>query len=664
MLISMKPKGVSHRVLATVLAGILAPAAAWGQNFPISATGSNEASRAGQQHIINLQNVDISILLDDVSTITGYTFVVHPSVQGNVTVVSQTPLSTDEVFQVFLSTLRVHGFAVVPGPSGVYKIVPEQMANAQAGMMSRSVSGDQLETAVFRFENFDAVEAAKMIQPLTNAQGQVSASAETNAVIVVDYAANMGRVRTLVAELDQDRSSIVTVSLNNVSAAEMAKTINGLTQGTNSAFTYDVAAVAVESNNSVVLRGDAGDVSRLTSVVRDLDTSGVRAEETLKVISLKYASAKDIAPIIESLGARMTDAASPGDIEMAPPSVVVHAPTNAIVISADPIMLRELERVISELDVRRAQVLVEAIVVELSDDAVRELGLQFVLGGGDNNSIPFAATNFTSSTPNVLALSGALILDGFDDSAGDGAVGLADLAISSLLRTQGGIFGFGGTNDDGAVFGAIINAVQQDQDSNILQTPSVLALDNEPAYFLAGQEIPVTTGEALSADFTNPFRTVERKDVGIKLEVIPQVADDNTIRLSIRQEVSSVAGAVTGISTDLITNKREISTTILADNGEMIVLGGLIQETETITQSKVPLLGDIPLLGRAFRSEGVQRNRTNLMVFLRPTIVRSGMDMRDATEFKYNYMVDAQRSASPAGVSSLEELVREMEMRR
>lgn len=649
---------IGKTALATVLTGFLGTMLSTAQTLPAAAS-ANEARSAERQHIINLKDVDITILLDDISTITGYTFVVHPSVRGKVSVVSQTPLTTDEVFQVFLSTLRVQGFAAIPGPNGVYKIVPEQSATAEAALASPSVGGDQVETAVFSLENINAVEAAKMIKPVTNAQGQVIASSVSNSVIVVDYATNIARVRSILADIDQDRSSIVTVSLENMSAAEMAKTVNGLQSGTNTAFNLDVGALAIESNNSIVLRGEDADVLRMAQMVRDLDITGAPRQDTLKVIKLRYASAADLAPVIDAIGARMALTASPaGGLPIAP-AVVVHEPTNSLVLSADPVMLRQLEGVIDDLDQRRQQILVEAIVVELSDDAVRELGVQFVLADADGGDVPFAATNFSRATPNVLALAGALITDDFD---GDGSTsGLGELALNSLLGTQGGILGFGSSNSDGTIFGAVINAVDEDEESNILQTPSVIALDNESASFLAGQEIPITTGEALGTDFQNPFRTVDRKEVGIKLEVTPQISDGNTIRLKLRQEVSSVDGVLTAATADLVTNKREIETTVLAGNGEIVVLGGLIEESEFVRGSKVPLLGDIPVIGRAFSSEGTARRRTNLMVFLRPTIVSDATDYRNVTASKYNFVVDAQKSASDKGRSSLEELVRRME---
>jgi general secretion pathway protein D len=647
---------MSKGVAALLLGGCLGSGAGWAQSVN-SGGAASQSQGLPAKHIINLSDVDISDLIDDVAEITGYTFVVHPSVRGKVTVSSQTPMTTREVFQVFLSTLRVHGFTAVPGANGVYKIVPEQAASAEAGMARSSVSGDQIETAVFHLDNIDTVEAAQMIKPVVNTQGQVTTSARSNAIIVVDYASNISRVREIIGRIDIDRSSVVTISLANSAAVDMAGTINELIANASRNFNFDVRAVPVAVNNSVLLRGKAEDVERVAQIVERLDADSRITNETLKVIPLKYAQATDLAPILQSVGGRIAEAASPASGGVPAPTVVVHEPTNSLVINAEPQILRQFERVVGDLDVRRSQVLVEAIVVELSDTATRELGLQFVLGGSEGNNVPFAVTNFSGSTPNVLAIAGALVGNNTLNTGEAGSTALQDLAVNSLLGTNGGLFGFGGTTDSGGAFGAIVNAVDDDTNSSILSTPSILALDNETASFLSGQEIPITTGEVLGTSNTNPFRTVERQDVGVQLDVQPQIGDGDAIKLYIRQEVSSVFGPVTSATGDLITNKRELSTTILADDGDIIVLGGLIQEDESVSVSKLPFLGDIPLLGRAFSNERVSSTRTNLMVFLRPTVVRDNAGMRSATESKYNFMIDTQKSANPNNRSSLEDLV-------
>ncbi|MEL6474757.1 MAG: type II secretion system secretin GspD [Pseudomonadota bacterium] len=647
---TFKPK-LSGRVAFALAGGMMLPFTVAAQSLGPSDAVIAQAS-LDNRHIMNLQDVEISVLIDDVSSITGYTFIVHPSVRGQVSVSSQAALTTREVFDVFLSTLRVNGFAAVPAAGGAYKIVPENTARADAGLASRAVAGDQFETAVLTLENFDVVEAARMIKPIIDPQGQVTASANSDKLIVVDYASNLPRIRSVIAEIDKDRSIIRTLGLQNVSSGEMAKMVNALTAGSSNSFNFDVGAVAMESGNTIVLRGEAADVARVAQIVAELDDQSRPSEDSLKVLSINHGNASDLEPIISGLALSMTEASSVGN-GATTPTVAVHAPTNSLIVSASPPVLREIERVVEDLDVRRSQVLVEAIVVELSDSATRELGLQFVVGGADDT--PIAVTNFSNVSPNILGLAGALLTDNID--GGTSNTNLTTSALAQLSGVNGGLFGFGTQNADGDIFGAIINAVAGDTDSSILSTPSVMALDNETASFLSGQEIPITTGEALGDNNANPFRTVERQDVGVQLEVTPQISDEETVRLAIRQEVSSVFGAVTTTSGDLITNKREVSTTILADDGDIIVLGGLIQEDENISVTKVPLLGDIPVLGRAFRSEGKSTSRTNLMVFMRPTIVRDQSDVRSVTDRKYTYIRDQQIEFSPTGESSLDEIV-------
>ena len=650
-------KRLRYGAFAALAGSMMSPSVA-----PVFADDLGDASlrdpSARDSHVVNLKDVDISVLIDDVSAMTGYTFVVHPSVRGRVSVSSQAALTTREVFQVFLATLRVHGFTAIPAQDGVYRIVPEQSASQEAGLASPSVGGDQFETLVLNLDNFDAVEAAKMIKPITNPQGQVSASPKSNAVIVVDYAANISRIRKVLGEIDKDRTVMQSVVLKNMSATEMSRIVTDLSGGNNGSRKFNLNAISVSANNSLVLRGDPEDVVRVAQIVRDMDAQSSGTEETLKVLSLNHSEARDIAPILENLGKTMTDAASPAGGEKTAPKIEIYEPTNALIVHADPLILRQLERVVEELDVRRSQVLVEAVIVELSDNAARELGLQLVFSGENGSNVPFVTTNFSRSTPNILSLAGALI--NTDLTGGDGDTSqLSSSAVTSLLSTNGALLGVGGEFGDGGIFGAIVNAVDNDSGSKILSTPSVLTLDNETASILVGQEIPITTGEVLSSNNNNPFRTVERKDIGVELEVTPQIGEGDSIKLELRQEVSSIVPGLT-LGNDLITNKREIENTILADDGELIVLGGLIQEDETIEVSKVPLLGDIPGLGRLFRSEGTSNRRTNLTVFLRPTIVRDARTARQATARKYDFIRSEELQATGRDVSGLDSYMKEV----
>ncbi len=609
-------------IVTTALASVLCAPAMAEMNSP-------QASR----HVLSLNDVDITALIDDVSIITGYTFVLHPDVRRTkVTVMSQSPMSTGEVFQVFLSTLRVHGFAAIPAGKGVYRIVPEQAAIGEAS--GRNAGPNSFVTQVIKLDNFSAIEAAQMVKPLIDAQGQVVANARSNTLVMVDYASNMPRLRELVAGLDQsDRTQIETLSLRTVPASEMESILTNLIGGDRDeggAANFEVSASP--TSNAIVIRGDELDVARALSVAQRLDEADP-VRDTLRVIPLVNSDAQDIVPILEKISLSMAAQAGPGDLEQQTATISHHAPTNSLVISASPEALLSMERVVEALDRRRAQVLVEAIIVEMSDDTARELGVQFLLSGTGDSTVPFLSTNFSRTAPNLLSLAGALV----DPGSFGGTNPFTDSAVNSLLGLEGVSVGAGGRDGD-TLFGAILTAVERDTNSRVLSKPFNMTLDNGTSELVVGQEIPITTGEALGDNNSNPFRTVERAEVGVKLTVTPRISVDDTVRLDIYQEVSSVQGAIGTTSTDLITNLRTITTSVLADSGEIIVIGGLIEQTDEVVNQKVPFLGDIPFAGNLFKSEGRELERSNLMVFIKPTIVRSREDSRAVTARNYRYI--------------------------
>lgn len=614
----------------------------------LALVGAAHAQNGEEPYILNMDEADIGVFIEDVGRELGYNFIVHPMVKGKVTVFTSEPLSRQDLFEVFLSTLRVHGFTAVPASNGTYRVIPDQTAAEETAVFGGAgVADDQFVTDIIRLRYFDAVEAAKAVKPLVNGRGQVTANPDSNVLIVVDYSSNIQRIRQIVAEMDQDRSVIETVALQNLAASDMAQILNSLrgSRDTNG----DFVVVPVETGNAVLIRGDSPIVGRLVALARSTDLAS-EPSETLKVIYLKHAEAIEIVPVLEQVARTLGF----GENDL---TIPFHEPTNSIILSADPNTVRDLERVVSELDIRRAQVQVEAIIVEVTDDTARELGFQFLIAGDEDSTVPFAVTNFSNSAPNLLALSGALLTSETSDTAGP--VGdLQDLAVSSLLGINGFGFGVGGETDDG-LFGVILNAVDNDTSSNILSTPSVVTTDNVAARLSVGQEIPITTGEVLGNANTNPFRTIERKEVGVQLEVLPQITAGDSIRLEIRQEVSSVFGPISAASSELITNKREIETTVLADDGEVIVLGGLIEESESLTASKVPLLGDIPIGGRLFRSDGRESVRTNLMVFIRPTILRDRSDVQTATSRKYDFAGQQTGTLDDLGMTALDAFVRQ-----
>ncbi|KCZ55533.1 hypothetical protein HY29_11500 [Hyphomonas beringensis] len=599
---------------------------------------ANETPTDNARHILNFEDVELSALIADVSTVTGYTFVVHPDARTKrITVSSTSPLTRDQVFDVFLSALRVHGFTAVAAGKATYRIVPEQSAVGEAGM--GAYGSNAFTTEIFTLSHVNALEAAKMLKPVIDEQGQVIANSQSNTLVVVDYASNLPRLRQMVETFDKDPSVTETVSLKNIAASELAGILTTLnTTNGEDAYKSNFKAVASEAGNSIVLYGSEAAVERARRVSEQLDSAD-RIQDTLRVIPLNNADASEIVPILQEVAAAMdarrgfTDSSVPGT------TIAHHDSTNSLVISAPPETLVSLERVINDLDRRRAQVLVEAIIVEMSDDTARELGLQFLLSGTENSTVPFASTNFSRSAPNLLALAGALSKDtpfssGTDDTSKNP---FTQAAINSLLGLTGLSVGVGGQNGD-TLFGAVLTAVEADTNSRILSKPFNMTLDNGTSSLLVGQNVPITTGSVLADNNTNPFTTVERKDVGIGLTVTPRISNDGTIRLNIEQTVSAIAGVVGDATTDLIFNTRNITTSVIADDGEIIVLGGLIEQSETLKNEKVPLLGDVPIAGRLFRSEGKGQVRTNLMVFIRPTIVRDRDDARVATDRSYQYI--------------------------
>jgi general secretion pathway protein D len=401
---------------------------------------------------------------------------------------------------------------------------------------------------------------------------------------------------------------------------------------------------AYEPTNSIILADYEGNVYRLKEVLAQLDRSSGSKDTNLKVVYLNYAKASDIQLILEKMATSLENAkASSSSSGLKTTSIESHEDTNALIISAKQDILAELESVIDQLDIRRAQVLVEAIIVELSDSLAKDLGVQFLFRG-DGDNTPLVAQRFGSPNPDLIS---SVASESLADSSGSSALGTA--AVNSLLGIEGLAVGVGRINSSGNIFASIINLVAEDSDSNILSTPSIMTLDNEQASIVVGQEIPITTGETLSSSNSNPFRSVNREEVGIKLEVTPQINEGNAVKLTINQEVSSVYGPITPSSTDLITNKRVIKTTVLVEDGDTIVLGGLIDDNVQEIERRVPILGNIPLIGRMFRSTSTSRTKRNLIVFIKPTIIRDSETMRVIGNSKYNFYQNLQEEKINSG---------------
>lgn len=633
-------------------------------------------AQAGQT--LNVQGADIRAFIQDVARSTGRTFIVDPAVTGTVTVTSDRPLSRAQLFEVFLSTLRANGLVVTPTSSGAYRISPAQGA-AQG---PATVGSERFATEVFQLRNIDAASAAETIRPLVGAQGQVLANAGANSVVVADFADNLARVRALIGRIDVDRTGFEVVTLENSSAREIAAVLQSVLAPPGGQPGQGMVSVTpVESSNSIVLRGDPSAVARIRPLIEDLDRRAESADD-VKVVFLQHANAEALLPVLQQIVGQPVTAASANaapasgrggvgtavevDVAPAAPAAVAPVPgqratiarfpgANALVISGPADTQRMLAEVIRQLDQRRQQVLIEAIVVELSDNAVRELGVQWLLAGEDGN--PIGLTNYSDRATPLVPIAGGAGAGQLDE---DDPLReqLQNLAINSLLGANGFIGGGGGRIGDG-LFGFIINAAKTDDGSNLLQTPSLMTLDNEEATILVGQEVPITTGETLLDGNSNPFRTTQRQDIGVKLIVRPQINAGGSITLFLRQEVSSINGVLSNSASDLVLNKRELETTLVVDDGDIAVAGGLLDQNDRLAIDKVPGLGDLPVVGGLFRSTSRQRGRTNLMVFIRPTIIRSPADAQALAADRWGYMRQQQLNNAPGVEPSLDEMLRD-----
>jgi general secretion pathway protein D len=637
-----------------------------------------------------LRNADVRAFIQDASRVTGRTFVIDPAVSGTVTVVTDRPLSQSEYFEVFLSTLRANGLVAIPTAGGALRIQSTASAAGQPGAVGTSRAGNNaFVTEIFRLRNIPSSSAVETLRPLISQEGSITANSAGNSLVIADFADNVRRMRELISRVDIDSSASEIVALDNAGAREIAASLQGLVAGSEGPSPASI--VPVDSSNSLVLRGDPSTVARMAALARELDARAASGTE-IRVIFLEFADAGQILPVLERVtgqvgavsAATSSGGAAPNAGEGASAAgtgaasggrpgqrviVTGYEGANAIIISAPPEMQRTLGELVRQLDTRRDQVLVEAIIVEISDAAARELGVQFLFGGED---VPFAVTNYSNVQPRILDLAGGVLANELDQTTtvinGNVVTTSENSSVSDLLRenaaravlgARGGFLGFASELGSDLIFGAILNAVQEDTDSNILSTPSITTLDNQEASILVGQEIPISTGEALSSNFDNAFRTIQRENVGIELEVRPQINAGGAIRLDIRQEVSSIAGPVSDDFNELIINKREIETTVTVNDGEIIALGGLLDDNERRTIQRIPILGDIPIIGQLFRSRSRSRTKTNLMVFIRPTILSSAEDRRAVMERRYGYIRARQFLADPDSEPGIDTLVRQ-----
>ncbi len=657
------------------------------------------------QHVLNVRDADIRAFVQDAARVTGQTFIVDSRVQGKVSVVTDRSLSRSEYFEVFLSTLRANGLVAIPLRGGGYRVQQAEGAATQPSRVgSASAPASQFVTEVFRLRSIDATAAVETLRPLVSREGSITANRNANSLVIADYADNIRRIRDLVRQIDRDSAATQIVTLDFAGAREIASALQSLAgQGVGGEGSRPpVTVVPVDSSNAIALRGDATSVSRFAAMARELDKRAESGAE-IRVYPLEYANAETLLPTIRSL---IGETGSESSEEAIPPATAANASpsagattvasvvapiaatgsasalggrgkvvvsryegSNAIIIAASADVQKMLGELIRQLDTRPQQVLVEAIVVEIGNDAAKRLGVQFLVGG---KNAPFAATNYSNAVPSILTIGGAVAAEELasNTTTVNGNVttttqrsplgdSLQQAAAQSLLNATGGFGGLALDIGNDAIFGTIINAVQNDTESNILATPHIVTLNNQKAKFLVGQDVPITTGEALSGNFDNAFRTVQRKEVGIKLEVMPQVNQLGEVKLFVRQEVSSVAGPVSNRSSDLIFNKREFETTLTVGDGQILAIGGLLNDDERRTIEKIPLLSDIPLLGELFKSKSRTRRKTNLTVFIRPTVIRSRADGDAHTARRYDYVRNLQLDRNPDTEPSIDQLFRD-----
>ena len=571
---------------------------------------------------LNLKNADIHSLIETVALATGKNFIVDPRVQGKVTVISSSSVSADEIYQVFLSVLDVHGFIAAPSGSSI-KIVPKinaRVSGAVTEISHAQSAGDAIVTQVMAVKHVPAVQIVPVIRPLLPQEAHLAAYLPTNMLILSDTARNAKRVWDMVRRIDQPLDqSLEIVQLKHASAQEVVGIINSLGLNPNIATGEATAktqiVIADQRTNSIILNAGAELLPRLRALIAHLDAPVAQMTGHTKVVYLHYSKAEALAPILTDMAAARPVNEEENADDQTPIQISVQAEPsiNALVITAPDATMVSMLAVIKQLDVRRAQVLVEAIIAEISSSTAAELGVQWALSNGGLAG----GTNFGASGSSLVQLKAN------------------PLSLGSGLSLGIGTFG------SGAGIGALLRALASDTSTNIISTPSLLTMDNQEAEIVVGQNVPFVTGQYSSTGGgstpSSPFQTIKRQDVGLRLKILPQINQGDAISLDIFQEISSIAPSTVSAA-DIVTNKRSIQTKVIANDGDLIILGGLIDDNLQEVSEKVPLLGDLPVLGAAFRYNKTQLVKRNLMIFIRPTVVRDAAVLNAASHGKYQLL--------------------------
>jgi general secretion pathway protein D len=652
----------------------------WAQTS--SAAASAGAVKSGAPITLNFTNAEIDAVARTMATLTGRNVVVDPRVKGTLTLTTDKPVSPAQAYSQFLAVLRLQGFTVVDA-AGLDKIVPEADAKLQSGAVfdSPQITGSQIGTQIFKLNFENANNLLPILRPLISPNNTINVNPGTNALVITDYSDNLQRLARIVAALDvANATGVEVIRLQHGIAGELAPMVQRLldsgaaaaapaAQGQSDTGFRTTVLPEVRTNSLIVRAANPARLALVRSLVVQLDqpsATGARAASgNIHVVYLKNADATKLAATLRAAMTAQGNQNSPGTLNLnlnttnpgTMPAATSNTPgqsntaqqpstggqiqadpaTNSLIITAPEPQYRQLRAVIDMLDQRRAQVFVESLIAEVRADKAAEFGVQWMSGTGTgSNTVGLLGTNFNVGGTNLLTLAA---------NAASGNVGASTGLNLAVGQQRNGVL----------ALGALARFLQKDGDANVLSTPNLLTLDNEEAKIVIGQNVPFVTGSFASGSTgaTNPFTTVERKDVGLTLRVKPQISENGTVRMQIYQEVSSVEASSIDSRTGLITNKRSIESNVLVEDGAIVVLGGLLQDDTSNNQEKVPGLGNVPFFGNLFKSEARRRNKTNLMVFLRPVVVRDGAATEALSRGRYEQMRLNQQGFQPAATSTL-----------
>ena len=611
-----------------------------------------------QEFTVNLKDTDIQEFIEFVADVTGTTIVIDPAVKGKVKVVSSKPVSRAELYDLFLSILDVHGYTAVRSGE-VVRVIPNKNArSAPVDVISgTSVINDEYVTQVIRLENVSAAKLIPVLRPLVPQQAHMAAYAPSNAIIISDIRANIDRIAQIIDRMDQSavkETEIVKLRFGVATdVVEMLKTLEKSRAGEGADANDEASLVADKRTNSVIVTADEVSIERIKGLIDYLDIP-LEQSGNVRVMYLEYADATEVAEVLTRVMqnlARLDDESSGRTraANAAKSTIEADEGTNSLIITADTDEMAALEAVIARLDIRRAQVLVEAIIVEIDVTEGRELGLQWLFA---NDSGLYGSNISPARQGSNAAIAQAILPEDVDSTE----LGVRDLA-GALSQIPGATLGWGVVDDD-LTMTTILNTLEKQGNTNILSTPSLLTLDNEEAFITVGQQVPFVTGSYTNTGaangVANPFQTIQRENVGVTLQVTPQINEGDSVVMDIVQEVSSISQQALSAS-DVITNERKIETKVLAKDGDIVVLGGLVKDDIQDSQQGVPLLSGIPVLGRLFRNDVVSVTKSNLLVFIRSTIIRDDDDLAGATAEKYRYIRDQQRQRRDQGLMFLDD---------